>query len=1114
LRLVMAQVRLMPMPWSFIRTEMQLFMEHYELLQAAIFPWAASRQALLRRHHCPSCFSSKGTMLPSPTHPRGTSVTGESSFILVRQLLVVSILCLSVLGLLASSPIPTSKPSAYPAWWFQRDAIARLNPTNSSPAWPGSYPTSDDYTAINQGQFKNFAAQAYNELHAQAPTNVWSTTQGVALSNLVTGWNPTNGDGYAGVNLGQLKTVAKPFYDVLTQIGYSSGYPWTGSGADDYAAANIGQAKNVFKFDVGYDSDTNGLPDWWEMYYFGSLGNSASAQSAAGDGYSNLQEYQLERNPTNYYSGTPTLTIVSGNNQSVAPNAFASSALVVQVKNSSGTPLVAAPVTFSIASGSSGAISATSGGSTFATLTVLSDGSGDATIYYQGGPEVLKTNTITVTATNTSVTTSFTANCGISGLSLWLKADDASSLTSTNLVNGCNISGWADETGNYPVTQSTAAHQPTYVASDVNGKPAIRLNGSQWLYNSSNMSLNADMTIITIAATSSPNSQQYALWLGSGVVAEQSRSIGYYSSAQIFDTYYTNAAGFHAPDANIFVADVATLDSTVTHVAFYRNGSSSITGTLSGVQNLTSGITLGDFVGHSFGWQGDIAEVLVYSRKLNATELQQVGVYLADKYGLYNPNATWPWAYSTAVQSEITRNQWNKSQTDAYVTFLTTNPPVPPTGLVEWLRADVTSSITYSSGTSVSGWADQSPNGNNAVQSSSGNQPTLVSSSINSRPALNFSGSSYLSITDRSSLRPTDGITMLAVYRQNNTSTYEKLISKPYFNSGWSTAPYISYEMDSASSGANVPDFAVAVAGTGTGVAGASAVSVSTPTLLSGEYDGSSVRFYINGVLDTYHPALTGPIDSGNNMGKDLFIGMRSNYSGASGEWFNGNIAEILIYNRALTDGERHQAENYLINKYNTDGNHLLLSITPAPGSYSSTQTIAITGGTGIRYTIDGTTPTASSPTYASFSLSQSALVQAATFASGVATSAITSAQYYINDSSHTGLGPVPSSVAVSTSTVGELDLSWTLSGQVTYSSINIYRSTAGGAYQLIATRVPGTTTYADVNVVAGTNYQYKVGTSNQSGVANSSATTSTSPTAPSTVGITVTTPSTATNVP
>lgn len=96
-------------------------------------------------------------------------------------------------------------------------------------------------------------------------------------------------DDYAAVNLGQLKHVAKPFYDRLHELGYTGQplaagqtYPWDSSPgpADDYALANIGQVKNVFSFDVsdissfynpyapwGIDSDGDGIPDWWELLY-------------------------------------------------------------------------------------------------------------------------------------------------------------------------------------------------------------------------------------------------------------------------------------------------------------------------------------------------------------------------------------------------------------------------------------------------------------------------------------------------------------------------------------------------------------------------------------------------------------------------------------------------------------------------------------------------------------------------------------------------------------------------------------------------------------------------------------------------------------------------------
>jgi RHS repeat-associated protein len=234
-----------------------------------------------------------------PIHARGTSSSGGSSYIQMRLLWAISILSVSALCLLAA-PVPTNKPAAYPAWWFSRGAIAQLPPgTNSAPAWPTNYPVSDDYAVINEGQLKNFATQAYAELLAQSPTNVVSSPQWTNLASMVGSWSPTatNEDDYKAINLGQLKTVAKPFYDVLTTIGYSSYYPWTGANADDYSAANIGQTKNLFSFDVGYDPNGDGVPDWWEQKYLYQTGLASTNLAPNGSGLTLRQCYDQRVNP-------------------------------------------------------------------------------------------------------------------------------------------------------------------------------------------------------------------------------------------------------------------------------------------------------------------------------------------------------------------------------------------------------------------------------------------------------------------------------------------------------------------------------------------------------------------------------------------------------------------------------------------------------------------------------------------------------------------------------------------------------------------------------------------------------------------------------------------------
>jgi hypothetical protein len=47
------------------------------------------------------------------------------------------------------------------------------------------------------------------------------------------------------------------------------------------------------------DSNGSGLPDWWQLEYFGQLGVNPNTDSG-GYGWSNLQAYQNGINPTNY----------------------------------------------------------------------------------------------------------------------------------------------------------------------------------------------------------------------------------------------------------------------------------------------------------------------------------------------------------------------------------------------------------------------------------------------------------------------------------------------------------------------------------------------------------------------------------------------------------------------------------------------------------------------------------------------------------------------------------------------------------------------------------------------------------------------------------------------
>ena len=105
---------------------------------------------------------------------------------------------------------------------------------------------------------------------------------------------------------------------------------------------------------VALDSDGNGMPDYWQLRYFGHLGVDPNADPD-GDGISNLQEYQYGIDPTDFYNGNlPRLEIVGGNDQAGKYDSFLPQPVSIQVLKlgiTAATPMANAPVTFSVTNG-------------------------------------------------------------------------------------------------------------------------------------------------------------------------------------------------------------------------------------------------------------------------------------------------------------------------------------------------------------------------------------------------------------------------------------------------------------------------------------------------------------------------------------------------------------------------------------------------------------------------------------------------------------------------------------------------------------------------------------------------------------------------------------------
>jgi hypothetical protein len=214
-----------------------------------------------------------------------------------------------LVGLMLALTFEAGRASDPPEWWIEQEV---LNAEESA----------HDYAAANIGQLKAIAAKGVEAMNAWLPGGA-----GEELNQLLASWREPAEVGqerhdYAALTHGQLKAVAKMFYDRLADYGYtgpplSEGriYPWTESGEDDvsFAVVNLGQVKFLFSFGLDLimppdpnDVDGDGLPDLWEQHFFGTLSNGPT-DDPDGDGVTNLQEYVVGRNPIKgAIGGTPT----------------------------------------------------------------------------------------------------------------------------------------------------------------------------------------------------------------------------------------------------------------------------------------------------------------------------------------------------------------------------------------------------------------------------------------------------------------------------------------------------------------------------------------------------------------------------------------------------------------------------------------------------------------------------------------------------------------------------------------------------------------------------------------------------------------------------------------
>ena len=244
------------------------------------------------------------------------------------------------------------------------------------------------------------------------------------------------------------------------------------------------------------------------------------------------------------------------------------------------------------------------------------------------------------------------------------------------------------------------------------------------------------------------------------------------------------------------------------------------------------------------------------------------------------------------------------TQSSAKKIFLST--AIPTTNLKLHLRSDL---AVTSSSSAVSSWGDVSGFDNDASQSTSANQPTLVSNSMNGNPVIRFDGTNdYL----LSSLTSTLGI-------QNNT--YEVFVVAK------SSSSNIQFLF--ASGGWEQYEYHL------NGSQGARFIPVSSTYI-----DHGTVSSYTNGNAHVFSARASSSggavrvdgIDGATTSNNILSSSAVNFWLGARGSdltnYFYGDMAEVLLYNTNLSASDRSTVEHYLANRYGITSSALPVELT------------------------------------------------------------------------------------------------------------------------------------------------------------------------------------------
>ena len=536
--------------------------------------------------------------------------------------------------------------------------------------------------------------------------------------------------------------------------------------------------------------------------------------------------------------------------------------------------------------------------------------------------------------TNSPVTSAvYTINAlPTTGMLLWLNADAITGVTS-----GSSLSTWNDMSGNgynAPALSSGSLVPPTYITNVYNGMPVVRFAGNSILEVSS-----LPLGTYTIAAVFKTTGNSQIVYEHSNDVLTNSNGNFLYTStqsticvkragAQTGKDILGSGAGTWAANCSTPILTVDEFGGTDASEALYLNGAQQqLVENWTGSLNTTTANSLpfnigGRASGPGLLFNGDIAEIVVYSSALSGTNLTTLTNALMAKYALDNPptvsitaptnNASYTAPASITITASATANTGSISKVEFYDGNILIGTATTSPYSITWSNAEneggsfpltakaydsagfatVSSviNITVNDSNLKAYWKFDEDTGTSANDSSgTGNTGAVSNGSwlpgkINC--CLSFNGSnSSVADTSASGLPAANAAQTVSCWMYVSATPSAKATALAV--SGSSSGVYLGYSSSTT--------FGVWTYGGTLLVSTTTLPSVNTWHFITYTLSGSTNTLYIDGTSVNTSTTAT-------NTGAATALTAGMTPGGTN--YFNGELDEIRVYNRALSAAE------------------------------------------------------------------------------------------------------------------------------------------------------------------------------------------------------------------